>query len=408
MADDMIPQDADEMLDQVVDATTDGEQEAGEVEQFDERVEAAVRHVAEEAEADVQAAEAAFAEADAQAVAAVLAESEVALAEPEVAPEQAVEPEPERKKRERRSKQARAAKATGREDEAVAPAAAKPAKKSSLGTGAWAGICCAALLAGLLIGRFVLGGGAAGGSSLHVSDTTSIEAAQLESTFATYTYNGETKSITVQQVIDGSGNATSYDNGDGTYKLPSAEIALSVARNEIVKSEMDARGITASDEDLEAFAQEQLGMTDFEAIASAYGVEVDQLKEQLSSAYRLKLLRDEVIDVEVPEQPTQPTAPEEGKEEKATKAYAKYILELAGDEWDSKEQKWVDETSAYATALADYEIKNNSATYAAAQDAYYVAYQQYATAQSEYSNQWTEFVNGLMVNASVAVGTLVM
>lgn len=406
MADDMIPQEADEMLDQVVDATEDV-QVAVEAEQLDERVEAAVRHVAEEAEADAQAV--AF-EAEADDVIEAVAEVEPVA---EVAPQQASEPasEPERKRRERRSKQARAAKADGRVAEAAAPTAAKPSlmdKLGALGGGTWLAICCATLLAGIAIGHFALGGGGVSAGSLHVSDTATIEEAQLESAFATYTYNGKTETITVQQVIDGSGSASSYDNGDGTYKLPSAEVALSVARNEIVKSEMDARGITASDEDLESFAEEQLGMTDFDAIASAYGVEVDQLKEQLSSAYRLKLLRDEVIDVEVPEQPTQPTAPEEGKEDEETEEYATYILNLAGDEWDSKKEKWVDETSAYATALADYKIKNDSASYKAAQDAYYVAYQNYSTAQSEYSTKWTEFVNGLMVNASVAVGTLVM
>lgn len=396
MADDMIPQDAEETIDQV----------AEEAEVLDERVEAAVRHVAEEAEADVQAAEA---EAeDAAAEVAPEQEPEVA-AEAKAVNEQVVEQvaeEPERKKRERRSKQARAAKADGREAEAAAPKAAKAASGGKFGIGATIGIAAVSLLAGLAIGRFALGGGA--GTSLHVSDSSAVEEAQLESTFATYTYNGKTESITVQDVIDGSGSASQYDNGDGTFTLPSAEVALSVARNEIVKAEMDARGITAADADLEAFAQEQLGMSDFDSIASAYGIEVDQLKDQLASAYRLKLLREEVIDVEVPEQPTQPESPEEGKEEKATKAYAQYIIDLAGDEWDSKEQKWVDETSAYATALADYKIKNNSATYAAAQDAYYVAYQNYATAQSDYNSQWTAFVNGLMVNASVEVGTLVM
>ena len=402
MSDEIMPQDADEVLDQAVEAAEEqaadvaeaeaevaeelpveaAEEAAEEAVVLDERVEAAVRHVAEEAEAD---------EADEAAAAATVAPEPV---------------EETHKKRERRSKQARAAKQ--QTTDAPAPAAPAAEKRSGkLGTPAWLGICACSLVLGLLLGRFVLGGGSSAGAALGGSAT--IEESKLADTvYATYTYNGATESLSVQDVLDASGQAESYSNGDGTYTLPPAEVALSAARNKIVTAEMDARGIEAKDEDVDAFVEQQMGMSDYDALAEAYGVDAETLKEQATNAYRLDMLRKEVIDAEMPEQVAAPTQPEEGKESEATKEYADYIFELAGDEWNAKKGKWADESSAYATALADFDISEDGATYEAAQAAYYVAYQQYTQASAEYNQQWTDFLNGLMVNASISVSTLSM
>ena len=43
---------------------------------------------------------------------------------------------------------------------------------------------------------------------------------------------------------------------------------------------------------------------------------------------------------------------------------------------------------------------------AAAQAAYYVAYSNYSTAYSDYSSQWTTYVNSLLSNASIQLGSL--
>lgn len=407
MSDETMPQEVDEAIDRVDDvveesaseledaateieaeAVTEAEAEAEAPEEevaavsdeLDERVETAVRNVAEEAEE----------------------EAEAPVAEPEPAEE------PARKKRERRSKQARAAKAASATSEIEAPAAPKQAatgRLSKLGSAAWLGICAISLVAGLLLGRFVLGGSAAGVS---LNGVSSVEESKLGDPYATYTYNGKTETLTIQDILDASGQAETYKNEDGTYNLPSAEVALSAARNAIVQTEMDARGIEASDKDVDAFAEAQLGMSDYDALAEAYGVDADTLKEQVASACRLDKLRKEVIDVEVPEQAAAPEQPEEGKETEATKEYADYIFGLAGDEWDAEKGEWVDESSAYATALKDYDISEDGATYEAAQAAYYVAYQNYAQASTEYNEQWNSFLNGLLVNANIQVGTLVM
>ena len=43
---------------------------------------------------------------------------------------------------------------------------------------------------------------------------------------------------------------------------------------------------------------------------------------------------------------------------------------------------------------------------AAAQAAYYVAYSNYSTDYSDYSSQWTTYVNSLLSNASIQLGSL--
>lgn len=402
MSDELLPQDADEALEQVPEQT---EELASEVTEQVADAEEAVADAAEAVDVAENVAEVESEEAEAPLESEELDER-VKAAVRHVAEEAEAEEKP-RKKRERRSKQARAAKATASE-EAAAPVAPKPSlsdRLSQLGGTTWLLIAACCLALGLLVGRFTLGGSA---GSAALSGVTTIEESQLDDVFATYTYKGKTDTVTIRDCIEMSGQADSFKNSDGSYKLPSAELAMSAARNAIVEKEMDARGITATDEDMAAYAEEVLGMSDYDAIAEANGITVDEVKKHLTSACRLKTLREEVIDVEVPDQVTAPEPPEEGKEDEPTKEYADYILGLAGDEWNSKKGKWADKSSEYATALADYDISEDGATYEAASAAYYVAYQKYNLASQEYNNQWTSFINDLMSNASIEVGTLVM
>ena len=336
----------------------------------DERVEAAVRNVAEEAQ--------------------------------EEAP---VEEKPARKKRERRSKRARAAKG-----EAVEPVAAPVANKAprsgvTLGTPAWIAIAVASLALGLVLGHFVLGGGSAGNASFAGKST--VAESELDSTFATYTYNGATETVTVREAIEQTGTVESVKQEDGTYTLPSAEAAISVARNAIIAKEADSRNITISDEDLAAYAEQAIGTSDYDAIASTYGMDAESVKELLNSSARMNALRDEVVGVDDSTMPEAPTAAEEGKENEVTKEYAEYIINLAGDEWNADKGEWASKDGAYATALDGQDFSKDGASYAAAQAAYYVAYQQYSQAQTEISNKWTEFVNSLLSNASIEVSSLV-
>ena len=336
-------------------------------EQLDERVEAAVRHVAEEAE-----------------------EEEVTS-----------------KKRERRSKQARAAKAerTGEAATSTRPEPAKVGGLQGLGVGAWIGISLACLALGCVLGRFVLGGGSSTNTTF--GGSTTVTEAQLDDVFATYTYNGKPETISVREVIEQTSTLDDAKGEDGNYTLPSAEYAVTVARNKILMGEVESRGITVSDDDVKAYAEENLGTNDFEALGSTYGMDAAMVEQLIRENCLVNALREEVVGGEVPAMPEAPEAAEEGKEDETTKAYAKYIIKLAGDEWDKDAGTWADAEGRYATALADYTVTNKAASYNAAEAAYYVAYQIYTEKQTEISEKWTEFFNGLMSNASIQVATLV-
>lgn len=375
---------AEQAVDAVADAATEVETASEEaVEEFDvqqEKVESAVRHVAEEAQAEV---------AD----------------EVEEAPA----------KRERRSKQKRAEKAAKAGADAfdaapsAAPAAA-PTGLAALGVPAWLGIAAASLVVGLLVGRFALGGesaASAAADAVALAGQTAVTEDHLDDAYATYVYKGDTHTITVREVLEQNGTIDAALDDEGNYTLPSAEYAINVARTNILNKEVEARDITVSDDDVAAYAEQALGTSDYEAIASAYGMEAEEVENLIVENCKLDVLRKEVIGGEMPEMPEAPTAPEEGAEDQQTKEYADYIIALVGDEWDSKAGAWADESSAYATALADSEFTADGASYNDAQTAYYVAYQKYSEAQNDMSVKWTDYLNGLLSNASIQVGTLI-
>ena len=101
--------------------------------------------------------------------------------------------------------------------------------------------------------------------------------------------------------------------------------------------------------------------------------------------------------------PTAPTEPADGNEETASKDYADYIINLAGDEWDSSKGTWKDADSTYAKAFADDAFTADSATYKQAMTAYYTAYQQYSSQASGASSKWTEYANGLYAKANISI-----
>lgn len=372
----------------VFEETTPVDDLSDEVEALNDKVEAAVAHVAEEAELDAKKVE---------NIKKDLGEDTTAEADEEPAP----------KKRERRSKQARAEKAA-KADAAAATSAAKPAKVgglASLGVGAWIAIAVGALALGLVLGRFVLGGGAAGSAAL--AGKTTVSESELDKAYATYTYNGATNTITVRQVIEQNGTVESAKTEDGTYTVPSADYALNVARTEILNKEVESRGITVSDEDVEAYAEKALGTKDFDAIASTYGMDAEEVKSLIEENCKVTALREEIVGEDLGEMPEAPTAPAEGAEDQVTKEYADYIIKLAGDAWNAKKGEWAEKDSAYATALDGATFSADGANYSAAQSAYYVAYQEYSTKQTEITEKWTEYLNGLLSNATINVGTLV-
>lgn len=292
----------------------------------------------------------------------------------------------------------------------------EPKKKFSLenvGTGAWIGIAVVALVLGLLIGRFLLGGGAGGALG-----KAKLSESELNNNIATYSYKGKTENINARQVIEQSSSLESAKDADGNYAVPSADTVLSYARNAIIGEEAKSRNINVSDDDLKAYAEEMMGSSDFASIASSYGMDENTVKETLRQSAMMNKLRDEIVKTDnTAAAPEAPKAPEGANSEDqaardaamktASADYANYIIKLAGDEWDAEKGAWKSPDGPYATALAEYQVTKDSATYEAAQAAYYVAYQDYSTKQSEVSTQWTDFVNGLLGNASIQLSSLV-
>ncbi len=312
------------------------------------------------------------------------------------------------------------------------PRPAAPEQKkgiASLGMGAWIGIAVVALVLGIVVGKFLLGGGAAaaGGS---LGGKLTVTESELDTPMATYTYKGTTSTITAREVILQNNSLDASKDADGNYSLPSADTVLSVARNAIIKKEAEDRGITVSDEELANYSKETLGSADYASIATSYSMTEDAVKELLTNSCIMSKLRDEVVEADTSAtMPDAPKAPEStyetktqvneetGQEEEVQEEvdnssapsaeYAAYIIKLAGSEWNASTGTWASPDGPYATALSGYEITKDSATYEAAQAAYYVAYQQYSEAQSKVSAQWTDFVNGLLANASISISTLI-
>lgn len=288
--------------------------------------------------------------------------------------------------------------------EKSAVSATAKAAGNGLSAPVWAGIAVACAIVGILIGKFLLGG--VSGSAL--AGKTKVSESELNSAFATYTYAGATNTISIRDVITSSSSLDAAKNEDGTYNVPAADSALSVARSAIIEKEAEKRGLSVSDDDIASYAKEMLGTEDIESIASSYGMDADTAKNLIKQSAMMKKLRDEVVSSgDAGEAPTAPTTPAEDQKQTPTAEYAQYIIKLAGDEWDAANNKWASTDGPYATALASYTVSNDAATYEAAQAAYYVAYQDYSTKQSAVSTEWTDFVNGLLANATISLSSLV-
>jgi len=305
--------------------------------------------------------------------------------ESEVEPEPEVEPAPE---------------------PVVAPAPEAPARQ--LSQKVWIAISCAALVLGLLIGKFALGGAGASAAAGSFAGKTAITEAELDLPMATLTYAGTTEGITAREIIMANGSLETAMNEEGNYYLPSADAVLSTARNRVIDHEAASRGITVSDEDLAAFAEQNLGSSDYASIAQSYGMDEQSVIDVLRSSATMQKLRAEVVGTTTAVMPEAPAErAEDADASEPTAEDANYVISLVGDEWDAAKGDWAAPTGPYATALANYEITADGATYEAAQVAYYVAYQKYSEEASSTSRAWTDYVNGLLANAQIEISTLV-
>ena len=276
------------------------------------------------------------------------------------------------------------------------------ALRLELPTAAWVVIAVAALAIGVAAGHFLLGGV----GTVSLSGRTTLSVGELDSTIATYTVNGTTTPITAREVLEeASGSSSLTANEDGTYDVPSASSVLTYAQNQIILADAEARGLSATDEEIDEFVSTSLG-SDLSTLASSWGITEDEARSIVADAVTMRKLQDEVATVELPEQPTPPTEPAEGAEDTPTAEYAQYVISLLGDEWDSDANTWARTDGTYYATLSGYEISNDAATYAAASAAYSVASSVYEEAYAQVSEELGAYTDGLLSRATIQIGSL--
>lgn len=258
-------------------------------------------------------------------------------------------------------------------------------------------LVCAALLV------FAVTACSGSAKSTEALGKTVVTEEELDTVMGNYNFEGDSHEITIRQVIEEFTTLDAAVSEDGTYNVPSTDDVLSYIRNHIILDEAEARGISASEEDIQAYCMDTYGMTDIDSIAASVGVTSEVAKEQLTDAATMSLLRGQVVTTDAG---TAPTAPEASEDEDAeTAEYAEYILALVGDEWDAENDTWASTDGTYYAALSTYPISNDSATYEAAYAAYTVAYQSWYSKYTQMTSEWTDFANGLFCKTSVSIGT---
>ena len=258
---------------------------------------------------------------------------------------------------------------------------------------------------GIVIGRFLLGGGGATGS---LNGRTTLSEGELNTPIASYTYNGQTKEVTAREVIENTTGLEASKQSDGTYAVPAADKIIGYVRTALVVAEAQSKGITVSDDEVNTYMQTNFKTTDVSQIASKFKLPEDVVKKMINDAAIMKKYRDSVLTTTLPDAPQAPTAPEDGNSETTSQEYAQYIIGLAGDEWDAKNNTWASQDGDYYKQLSAYSISNDSASYAAAQTAYQVAMSKYSAVASKASQEWSQKINEILGKTSIAIYSLAL
>ena len=213
--------------------------------------------------------------------------------------------------------------------------------------------------------------------------------------------------VTAREVlVEASGSSEISANEDGTYDVPSASTVLTYVQNQLILADAEARGLTATDEQIDEFVTGSMG-SDLATLAQSWGISEDEARTVVSDAVTMRNLQDEVSTVELPEQPVAPAEPDEGAEDTPTAEYAQYVIGLLGDEWDSDANTWARTDGTYYATLSGYDISNDAATYAAASAAYSVATSVYQEAYATVSEELGAYTDSLLSRASIQIGSLV-
>lgn len=279
------------------------------------------------------------------------------------------------------------------------------ARKAAGGLPLWAWpvscLACAAVAVFVTLGVATMSGTKTPTNTLP-SGTVTVGSDELDDVIATYTYGGTTHDITVQAAVDAS--STSADD-DGNYAVPTASTVVSVAQQQVLSQIIQDEGITATDDEISAYAETQFGTDSLSDVATQYGLTEDYVRSVVASNVCVAKLREQVGASFTETAPTEPVAPSDGSEDAASADYATYIIGLAGDEWDASTGMWASSDGTYATALASYDVTADLATYAAAEAAYNVAYSAYEADYSAANTTWSTYLDGKLSTMTIDLYT---
>ena len=112
---------------------------------------------------------------------------------------------------------------------------------------------------------FFIGNGGFGGKGVGSSTLTED---QLDSTVASYSYNGKKSDITAREAIESQYSLDTVKDSDGNYTAPSADVILSYVRNKILLDAAEDEGITVSSKEMKQYAEESIGTSDYKTMAT--------------------------------------------------------------------------------------------------------------------------------------------
>ena len=166
---------------------------------------------------------------------------------------------------------------------------------------------------------FFIGNGGFGGKGV---GSATLSEDQLDSTVASYSYNGKKSDITAREAIESQYSLDTVKDDDGNYTAPSADVILSYVRNQILLDAAEDEGITVSSKEMKQYAEDSIGTSDYKTMATQYGVSKDQAKQIVRQSATLQKLYKKKVGDSSASMPTAPTEPADGNEETASKDYA--------------------------------------------------------------------------------------
>lgn len=284
----------------------------------------------------------------------------------------------------------------------MAPAPVRSGKKH---TGVHVLLFILAVVLGAVVGCVIAMSVVSGRWNLPTPLAATLTEDQLDSTkVGSYRYDGATYDITAREAILGTESLSYARNADGSYDTPSADMVLSYARNAILRKLVSKAGITVTDAEVSAYAEQTMGTSDFTTIAALNNMDQDQAREAMTLAASVSKLRQSVEGTSVSTVEA-PALPEDGNTEVGTQEYADYIIGLLGSHWDAANLTWADTDNAYYRALQNQVFAPGSASYEAARVAYSVALSESGSASGG-SSSWVDYVNEYLDEASIIIATL--